>query len=1004
MWNTFNSIAEKAKAAAKDLDKQLNESVGVEQSNHVPAVATNVVAMNDAWADDFDLDEEVTAYAKPGDQPVVADTPVSRPEAVPDPSPALDHVGVLEGDENDDDARNADESELVLDETSSVLTNQESLPTQPSGDNLTEFERSHENESLSLTEPALVVENTTTLDSIPATDLSTLNSNPPDTVQNLGSDTDSGTCEPSNKLEVPQPNTQGADDSVDQKFPQNDNLSEVVKTHLLVNELPTEDDVDTLEDRGNGHVVKITDTEAPSTAALETPIDVDVSESLHAIPNQLEATEEVSPQPAPRIPVTIETEPALAESTDSTVAPDSPKGQHPADSSSVRTESAFGELSANQEAYTQLKERLAQVEKILQQREDQLVNKTEQLTTMQSMFESEKHQLIQKIQNTKEEAKRRMQMAKERVEATEARFQALATSQGGASEEMAKQAEIISELRTEGEKLALKQLEMEKSVRNAKGESRELREQLELESEAKESAFEKVKELETDLKETKQTLLSARKGESQAGKLEANLQLAKEESERKSATIMSLEQQIKELKIETKDLTIHLESSKKGAVMETEREQKKLRKEHSETIADLENKIKTGEREAAVREDALRHEVAELRKRWQDAVRRADALSMDVQSSSAPLLRQLESLERQGRARTAAWAELETKLRVELEETIIANEKLSKERTDWKTQFTRLERSAKENEDDLRAVKIDLDDRRAKVDELEEQVQAMESEGSRMKEEWAEVERLANEGVSRVRSEMTQTVVEAEERHRSQLDAIEGELRQERNKRRQLEEQVQGLLDSAGMLVPLPVNQSSVADAKPKKLRRSQDQADILAGALSGLGGEEDHEEDDSDSDGDEDNGQSGRGSYAALEQLTSRLRVTKVELSALRKSLAESERVREKMVAELAESRNAKEKMPFFEAKVQELTAENREQALEIDALQEDVAEVRELYRTQLNVLLEEKAAMIATDQSSILNGLGKGVGANAMTTKSNEDSILSDNPADDPFGDDNW
>jgi heme exporter protein D len=49
-----------------------------------------------------------------------------------------------------------------------------------------------------------------------------------------------------------------------------------------------------------------------------------------------------------------------------------------------------------------------------------------------------------------------------------------------------------------------------------------------------------------------------------------------------------------------------------------------------------------------------------------------------------------------------------------------------------------------------------------------------------MKEEWAEVEHLANEGVSRVRSEMAMSVVESVERRRSQLDSIEVKLRQER--------------------------------------------------------------------------------------------------------------------------------------------------------------------------------------------------------------------------------
>ena len=65
-------------------------------------------------------------------------------------------------------------------------------------------------------------------------------------------------------------------------------------------------------------------------------------------------------------------------------------------------------------------------------------------------------------------------------------------------------------------------------------------------------------------------------------------------------------------------------SIQEGALVENERESRKLRKEHNTVIADLESKLQTAEKEAAVREDSLRLEVEELRKRWQDAVRRAD--------------------------------------------------------------------------------------------------------------------------------------------------------------------------------------------------------------------------------------------------------------------------------------------------------------------------------------------------------------------------------------------
>lgn len=619
-------------------------------------------------------------------------------------------------------------------------------------------------------------------------------------------------------------------------------------------------------------------------------------------------------------------------------------------------------LLEQQNEYTRIMEaKLEDTYQRLSQREEQLLSKTEQLTMMEAMHESEKHDLMLKIQATKDEAKRRIQIAKERVESMELRYKNAAASQNSNAEDAGKQAEIITALREEGEKLARKQADMEAAVRSAKGETRELREQLEETELAKNKSLSIVASLEAELKTAKDDLASARQGESQAGKLDLELRNTREESEKRASTILLLEQEVKELKAAQKELSQELNETRKGVAVETEHERKKLLSEHNHVVIDLETKLRSSEREAAVREDALRHEVDELRKRWQDAVRRADSLSVDVQSSTAPLLRQLESANKQNRARAAAWAEMEAQLRAELEENVILNEKLSKERGEWKTKCSRLERSTDNYETELKQLKGDLHDKSEKVQNMEHKLEEIEVEGAKMKAQWAEVERLANEGVSRVRSEMMRTVVDAEERHRAQLDSLEARLRQEREQRAQLEEQVQGLLDNAGMFVPTESGSqivlTAVKEAAPKQLRQSQGQAEILVGALGGLG--DDDEQSESYDEDEQDLPSTGTSSFAALEQLSSRLKASKVELTTLRTRLMESEKTREELVQMLAESGSAREKLPLFEARVQELTAENKELAMELQGLREDIADVRELYRTQLNVLLEAQAAI---------------------------------------------
>jgi hypothetical protein len=264
--------------------------------------------------------------------------------------------------------------------------------------------------------------------------------------------------------------------------------------------------------------------------------------------------------------------------------------------------------------YQQLKQELAL-------REQQLASKSEQLTELQTLWETQEQDLRHKIYETKEEAKKRIGRAKERCEIAEGK---LRQQQSSGAESSGQQDHLIAELRAEGEKLAKKQSKMEQSVRSAMGEARDLADQLEDVTKAKSQGLEKIAKLEVELKGTKESLANSRKGESQAGKLEDGLLVARSDAEMKAATILSLQQKNKELSAEGKELRDEIEKIRKLAAQDAHQEKKTLRREHNDVISDLETKLRTTEREAGVREDALRHEVGELRKRWQDAVRRAD--------------------------------------------------------------------------------------------------------------------------------------------------------------------------------------------------------------------------------------------------------------------------------------------------------------------------------------------------------------------------------------------
>jgi hypothetical protein len=80
-----------------------------------------------------------------------------------------------------------------------------------------------------------------------------------------------------------------------------------------------------------------------------------------------------------------------------------------------------------------------------------------------------------KLKETKEEAKKRISKAREKVDDMKAKLADVnnrASSIGSASNEQEK---IIHALRQEGEELAKKQSEMEKLVRDARGDMRDLK-------------------------------------------------------------------------------------------------------------------------------------------------------------------------------------------------------------------------------------------------------------------------------------------------------------------------------------------------------------------------------------------------------------------------------------------------------------------------------------------------------------------------------------------------
>jgi chromosome segregation ATPase len=282
------------------------------------------------------------------------------------------------------------------------------------------------------------------------------------------------------------------------------------------------------------------------------------------------------------------------------------------------------EIRQEQDEISQLQTKNLELQFQLKHREGQLASKGEQIALMEELHEEEKQTLEGKVRETKEEAKKRIMKAKERVESMQIKLTEANIRADSTDNTKGEQDEIIQALRMEGESLARKQGEMEHALRQSRREVRDLKSDLEEQTELREKADDKIKNMKNDLETKRNELKSAKQGVHRADKLDSDLMAAKEEKEKNSTIIRGLEHEVKEVKLKNTALKKKMDSLLKEKIEEGEVEILQVRKEKDQMLNDLELKLRSSAKEANVREDALRQEVEELRKRWQDSVRRCD--------------------------------------------------------------------------------------------------------------------------------------------------------------------------------------------------------------------------------------------------------------------------------------------------------------------------------------------------------------------------------------------
>mmetsp|Transcript_30554 Transcript_30554/g.60472 ORF Transcript_30554/g.60472 Transcript_30554/m.60472 type:complete len:799 (-) Transcript_30554:399-2795(-) len=510
--------------------------------------------------------------------------------------------------------------------------------------------------------------------------------------------------------------------------------------------------------------------------------------------------------------------------------------------------------------------------------------------SLQHSLEEERRASDKKVSGVKEEARRRLARAKDRYDEVAKKLgeslQEAAEQRARADGLAARQAEsgdsdaVMAALQEEGAALAMKQAAMEQSVRQSAGRCRQLEEDLEGETTGREKAEKSAEERAEKIKELEGELVVVR-GEAKGASAEAEkLDGTQRELEEERALRSAAEGLTASLRTELNATKKEAEEAYAEAELRSAEQKQEIGSEAEQRLSEALTRAQAIEVEAEQREEGLRREVSETRRRWQDAMRRSEALSVDMQDSTAPLLRQLESSEKQSRARAQAWAETESKLRHEVDRTITERDRLSKELSDVQAETRRLNRLLESREGEVESLAHRLGAASEETERLGAALRSATLEKENLTLRLEEKERAHTEAEERMRGEMNRRTFEADERRRDDVNRARGDAEEEKTRRKEAEtmlkvaeEEGRRLRSRNRRAEAEEVGQPHHEDGSLNGHKRS---IDPMSGELNlatlevGAG--------------------ASSSSFAVMEQLVSGMKVAKLEIQSLKNQLVSTE------------------------------------------------------------------------------------------------------------------
>lgn len=251
-----------------------------------------------------------------------------------------------------------------------------------------------------------------------------------------------------------------------------------------------------------------------------------------------------------------------------------------------------------------------------------------------------------------------------------------------AQEMLKEKQERLAAFEEEGQRLAKKQSEMEKTVRKSKSEMREKEAEIGKLKESKEQLVKAIEEMQDLLKKHEADAISSAKSltamqaVSQASadklsKLEGELSARNEELASQRRALESSWNENNELKRLTAELRADRDDLRRqlgegtSKVIETESSRRDIEQREAvlrATNKQLQDSLQRQMQESSGREERIREELNEMRKRWQEAISSREGMAAELGNATAPLLRQISSLQEMIRVKGEQWQSIESSL------------------------------------------------------------------------------------------------------------------------------------------------------------------------------------------------------------------------------------------------------------------------------------------------------------------------------------------------------